>query len=109
MFHIFIFRNVRLKNCTTIRPLESHIREIFVYTLMPNVTDGILSLMAMNAAVLCQLIQLFTLTGVVELPRSTVSISLMAFVRIFVGARLALNSGYANAVALHWVTLTQDG
>ena len=93
VFHIFIFRNARLKNCTTILPLESHTKEAFRFILIPNVTDGILSLMAMNAAVLCQLIQLFTLTGVVEFPLSTVTIPLMASVRIFVGARLALNSG----------------
>ena len=93
VFRIFIFRNALLKNCTTIRPLESHTRETFVYTLMSNATDGILSLMAMNAAVPCLLSQSFTPTGELEFPISTATIPLMASVRIFVGAQLALNSG----------------
>ena len=94
VFLIFLFRNALLTNCTTIRPSESPTRETFVYTLLiRNVTDGILSLMAMNAVVLCRLIQFFTPTLEVEVPIPPVLIYLKVSVRISRGARSVLNSG----------------
>ena len=60
--------------------------------LMPNATDGILSLTATNAEVPCRLTQSFTTSGVVvHRLESTILTSSKVSVRIFLKARFGLN------------------
>jgi len=77
----------------TVPLLESPTRETLESFQMPNATDGILSLTAMNAVVPCRSSQSFTITGMEGLLIFTVIISLKGIVKTSHEAQSALNSG----------------
>ena len=60
---------------------------------IPNATDGILSLTAMNVVVPCRLSQSFTIVGLEGVLRFTAIISLKVIVKTSHVAQSALNSG----------------
>ena len=93
LFVFSYFRNVLSTSCTTIPLLESPTRETLQSIQMPNATDGILSLTAMNAVVPCRSIQSFTMTGKEGFLKSSVIISSKVIVRTSHEAQSALNSG----------------
>ena len=92
-FFFYYFRNALSTSCTTIPLLKSPTREPFESIQMPNATDGILSLTAMNVVVPCRSIQSFTLTGLEKLLTSSVIILLMVIAKTSHGAQSVLNSG----------------
>ena len=92
-FFFYYFRSALSLSCTAIPLLESPTREPLMSFQMPNATDGILSLTAMNVMVPCRSIQSFTIPGQVGVPIFIVIIPLKVIVRTSHGAQSALNSG----------------
>jgi len=87
------YGNVLSTSCTTIPLSESPTRETFESIQVVNVTDGILSLTAMNVVVPSRSTQSFALTGLEGFLASSVIFPLMGIVKTSHGALSALNSG----------------
>jgi len=77
----------------TVPLLESPTRETLESIQVPNATDDILSLTAMNVVVPCRSIQSFTLTGLEVFLIFTVIISSKDIVKTSLVALSTLNSG----------------